>query len=1108
MKWALKQTFLGQVSSFGSMRRLFILCLCLLLAGALVEAQLSGGGSSGSSGVPGKSFTNDSPTPVNGFTLFTSTCAISVAPQYFSLCSSPSCDFTSSNVLCKSPLLLSTGSKSCATPTHVGDWGVTTVLYGACCFENGNCNSLPFVTPWVVGASPSSLFPNSAVPSLIDARSVSIVRRSATEWIALFHFSSRSKLTRTTDGGLTWSTPFFISDLIPPNTLPSGVTLSNVDIDYPSLAIAPDKSVHLAFGARDHSTGMSSVYYVGCPATSACSSSGEWRNATRLFSPIFDEVGGKWKYALSEPKIVVDDTYVHIVFDDTQPESTTRLDGIFYRVCNRSTNCDSTGDFSSPGAPDILNGVNEGYPHSPSIAMDETGGLHVSYLDASGVFYSRFFPQQFSQPWTVAQLVISGSAFSPPSISSGSDRVMITTSGANVARIFLCDSDECTTAGTSLPDWDDVSEKFTALNGVSSPTALVGMLSPSDGKKMAVFLTGIVNGKRQVMGQYWDESTSISSGLRLLTLNAFDIGLLGISDSWGSFVATDGELSMVDLLVSPPTGQFVVSSNILDSTNDDPNVSNLSPTSGAWLNSSANPSNQPFSKDVSFSVQDDDPTDLLYASVFLSKTPGGEDFPLAKYANLSKPITGTSCSSSSFLNAVPCTINVSLFKPTLGLVVPNGSYFLVVKAYDSSGGVGVANSSQPIVVTASLTQLLVNNPKDADAWHKQNLSSQVLDFVAQDATFGLKLGLKAKVVNTNTDEEIDLGLVDVASYNDVESTCVKTTSDYSCDIPIGVPAGLPEGKYDLLLYVSEDGMDGVGKTVANMTMDYQSPHITGNSPSGNVSTFPKTISFSLADFSGIDMGKPIQVSINGAPASSSPSCTPSAGIVSSATCTLPVDASSLSLQGTSTSVSVSVSTTDGLGNNGQSSFGFTVGSSPSGGNPSDGGAGGGGGGGGSGGGSGSPIIPSIDDVVTQLPNGDIVINGTGIVIPSQVVDSFNHFSNRVVRSTSDLVEVVGPSAAAIFFGLCTLSGIASDIVFRRVFAKVVAENERQRQRVLRMVLGLIFFILPIFVGWQFSLAIGFIFVVLEVVFFIGAAYLFKILQYYETFGFKPIEAAK
>ncbi len=123
------------------------------------------------------------------------------------------------------------------------------------------------------------------------------------------------------------------------------------------------------------------------------------------------------------------------------------------------------------------------------------------------------------------------------------------------------------------------------------------------------------------------------------------------------------------------------------------------------------------------------------------------------------------------------------------------------------------------------------------------------------------------------------------------------------------------------------------------------------------------------------------------------------------------------------------------------------------------------------------------------------------------MDSFNRFADRVILTASDLVDVTGPSANAIFFGLCTLAGIASDIVFRRVFVKLAGETERQRQRVLRMGLGLVFFALPLAVGFQFGLAVGFIFAVLEVVLFIAAAYLFKVLQYYDTFGFKPIGPA-
>lgn len=1087
----------------------FLVVVGLLLAG-VVAAQTSTPGGGGSVGVIG-TLLNDSPTPINGFTLFSLQCILSNAPQRLVVCSSSPCTESSVDALCVSSNTLA-NSKSCAVPSPVSHWGFTIDVVGACCSQDGTCQPSKAGLPWNVGAAPSSVIALSSLPSNWDARSSLMVRRSSTEWVGAAMVNNRLRIEQSLTAGASWGSSFFVSSLIPTSPLLFGVAPGDMVADHPSLAIAPDKSVHLVFMVRDASSGMGTVYYSRCSASSNCGVVSGWQPATALIDPSLDvdPASGKWKYAFGKPKMVVDAQSVHVVFDDTQVESPLRFDGIFYKTCLHSSGCDSFSDFFSAGpSPDILNAVSfGGYPRNPMIAEDASGGIHVSFLDGQGILYTRLLSLSPAE-WLDPVVVNDDLPLSAPSLSWGGDSILITSMSGSSIRSFRCASNECLDS-SSVPDFVESSVDLRQLSSLSGLSPVIGLLSPSDGSKAAFLSTAIVNNVRQVVGLFWDDDSSFSTGTRVLTSSVADVRLAGVSDVVGLFNISSGSSSMLDLSVVSGANAYWLSSNVLDFSNQSPIISNLIPSPGPWTNvPSPSPSTTAFSKNVSFNVQDGDADDALYASVFLAVSPDGEDYPLVKWANIKTAagVVSSACASSSnppFTIPSPCTIALSLFSPQTGLAIPSGEYYVVVKVLDTAGGIDSA-SSGPIAVKASASNLLVSKPLPNEVWFQKNPSQHVVDFVTKDATFAQSLGLHI-LAKDNAGNSEDFGVVSVATFNSTASSCIKpSVADYSCDTPIGIPSTLPEGVYDLVLYVKEDGILTANHTVPNMTLDFQAPHTTSFSPSGNVGSFPTAISFTLTDFSGVNAAGNIEVRVNGVLLSGSPSCSPSSGIVPSVNCSVSFDPSIVSLQGSSTPLNVEVSSEDGLGNEGSTSFGFTVGQpAPPGdgpGPPSN---------GPTGGPTGGPvnIIPSLDDLVTPTDDGGFGINGTGIVIPGQVVDSFNRFSDRVILTASDLVEVTGPSANAIFLGLCTLAGIASDIVFRRIFAKLAGEMQRQRQRVLRMALGLVFFVLPLGVGFSFSLAVGFIFAVLEVVLFIAAAYLFKILQYYDTFGFKPIGPAQ
>ncbi len=1078
------------------MRGAFVIIFGILLLGGWAHAQSPGGGGTG---VEIKTLENDSPTPLHGFTLFSGNCMTSGVPKQLFVCDSLPCNSSSSSLVCASPLTLGS-SKTCVSPASISYWGTHPGVNGTCCTKNGSCTLLTTSSPWEVGVFPSSSISNMSLTGVADFRSFQLVRRSSSEWIALAYNGVRPSIIRTTNAGSTWSTPFLLSDLVFPSVLP--VNMGTVNITHPALALSPDGSVHLAFTVMDPSNGMSAVYYSKCLSSNSCASSSMWASATPIVDPsltvhLVDGVE-KWKYAFGQPKMVADASSVHIVFDDTQPESVSRINGIFYKTCLFSTGCQTVADFTSPGAPDILNGFQDGgYSHHPSLARDIFGKLHVVYASNSGLYYTRF--DSFSMvEWAVPQSIILGPNYSFPFISTGSDTVSVTARrGANPVA-FVCRSGNCTNFSVPISLWDDETASLSPLASIFSLSDVIGVASPSAGGKMAFFSTGMVNGLRQLVGLFVDSDFSSSESVHFLSNNPNNTFFLGASDIMGAFAASGTGMSMVDLVSNYSNFDYVVSSDILDYSNSNPILSSLSPDEDAsWENPASNPATTTFAKTISFSILDPDAGDSLYASVFLSANPNGEDFPLMKYVNLLNPAggLGVSCPFNAGTGAYDCVVSVPLFTPLVGLLAPNGNYHLVVKAYDSGGGSDSISSAGIIQLTSSKINFLVNKPSTGEKWSTQDVAQHVLGFQAQQATFAQTLGVSVFILNPITSSTVDFGTIDVATYNATDPSCTHSSGDYNCTIPIGIPSGIGEGVYDLVLNVSEDGLQSVSHVVANMTFDFSSPHLTSHSPSGVQSSFPSQLTFTLSDFSGIDAGKPISVFINGAPSSSPPDCSPPSGIVGSVTCTVPFNANNLSFQSSSTSLLIEVSSTDGLGNSGQDSFSFIVNqpipnisvfdnSSIIGG-----------------------IISPIDGLVAQDENGNIIVKGTGIIIPNQIIDSFNNFSNRLVLSASDLVDVTGPSANAIFIGLCTLAGIASDMVFRRIFGRVVADTQGQRQRVIRMSLGLVFFSLPALVGWQFGLAIGFIFALMEVVLFIGAAYLFKILQYYETFGFKPIGPA-
>jgi hypothetical protein len=293
-----------------------------------------------------------------------------------------------------------------------------------------------------------------------------------------------------------------------------------------------------------------------------------------------DSVAGKWKYSFGNPKMVVDGESVHVVFDDTQPESPSRFDGIFYKTCLHSSGCDSFGDFLSDGpSPDILNSVSfGGYPRSPMMVQDADGGIHVSFLDEEGILYTnRSTPS--SNPWPTPITVMSGHVLTPPSLSWGDDAILITSQSGSDIFAARCGAGACLDA-SSTPLFEAIDADLSSLGALSGLSSVVGSLSPSDGDKVAFLTTSVSKGIRQVVGLFWDESSSFSTGVRYLTSSLSDVKWMGFSSAGGHFLSSLGSTSMTDVSVISGTNAFVLSSNVLDFSNTSPVLSNLSEHGG------------------------------------------------------------------------------------------------------------------------------------------------------------------------------------------------------------------------------------------------------------------------------------------------------------------------------------------------------------------------------------------------------------------------------------------------------------------------------------------------------------------------------------------------
>lgn len=1050
------------------------------------------GGFDGSGSVAVATTTSNSPVPIGGFVSFDLSCASGVFTRGL-VCDSPSCNF-STPPICLSNFS-SLGSHACAYPTTPNDWGFHFQISSACCDTAGACGLIAKTNPWLVGVTPHSTITSMSSSLSRDPRGIVLVQRTPARWVGVFDSPQGASIVSTTNSGFTWSTPILIKSLFSQGLLPSGVLLSNVQVVNPVVAMGPS-SVVVAVEVFDASSSprKSNIYFLECASTS-CTSASSWSVPTPILDPLVTESnpGGAnsvWRYAFAAPKMVVTNSgWAHVVFDDSTTDPALRIQGIFHRYCSLPGGCDSSDAWSSsPSGVDLLNDTHNGYPRSPHVSVN-SAGLFVTWVDyassgnpSSDAVMVAHYRDDLSS-WSTPSVVGSGAPSVLPWISASNNRVLLSVLRGGVPIIWECDAGCLAVPGTPV-DWDDVSSSFAGLLNLSSVSEVLAIVSPFDSSDAVALSTGQLSGNRQLFGVYSRNGSSTS--LRRLSTSNLSFSLKGVSDLAGA--NWWGVPRSLQWAGSTASGGEFYSSGIFAGTNVSPLLNVTSPVAPtSWTTTSLSPYNQP----VSFTVQDSDSGDGLYASVYFGLSPGERTYVLRDWVDLRADINGSpdSCTGTTFVTQQSCTLNLPLYSPATSVLAPNGNYFVVVVLRDSFGNEVSDSTSGPVTFSLPHGNMTIFSPLSNAFWTGPTVRQ--LRVGMSQPLFAQTLDVRFS--GTSAGSTFTWPVLPVAAYGNVFSPCTQTGADYNCTFSIVPTSSIAEGVYSLDVSSRADGVTGLARTVANVTIDFVGPRFQSFSPQGTVSTRPSAVSFSLVDFSPVPAAPLVQ--INGQ--SVSPSCT---FTPTGASCSAGLPSGVVSGP-----VTVNVAAVDAPGNSSSLAFSFTVeGNSP----PTTGSTTGGGDSGGSGSGSGGgpgKIIPRVEDVITHDNEGNVLVNGTPVVIPRTIVETVGSFSKNVVTATSNLVDVVGPSAHAIFLGLCVIAGLASDVVFRRVFSKIRADTYKQRERLVRALLAGIFFIIPLTVGWSFSLVAGFIFTVMEIVGFVAAAYAIKILQYYDTFGYKTIQ---
>ncbi|MDP2666177.1 MAG: hypothetical protein Q8P05_01590 [Candidatus Diapherotrites archaeon] len=1016
------------------------------------------------------SFTNDSPSPMGGFTSFQAVCPEEGAFQTLVVCDSLPCSRTTSS-LCTSggslsPILSCSGP---ATPAHLG-WAP---VYGACCnLATGTCAPLPNSSR-VVGFEQYLVSGGTMVLPDQDFRQSKVIHLGSGSLLVAYETTQGAMLRRTDDGGASFSPPFPLSTLITKDALPANLELGSVTPRHPALARTPNGNSHLVFSLVDNTNGKSAIYYSQCPSSRACTSGSDWSKAISIVNPLVATENGRWRYSFSQPKLVVRGDALHVMFDDAQSNLVTRLQGIFHYACAAFADCTATHVNWIPPSdgPDILVGGGNGNPRSPTLALSSDGALVAGWVDypvpggvgSTMLYFAQFDPA--ANEWTIPHAILPASGnFVEPILDFGGGVWFMGARQGNNAVGWECASN-CTRT-----IWNGVAQAYgegleeVAIHGlVTHPNSrtrlhlLTG--KPSDRNPMSIFAS--LDGQNTVISP-----RSISGP------DAQALILTGLSDG---MTASSGDETF--FFTAHRDGiAYLYSSDALDETNVQPRVTVTHPASPAqWVR--PGDITTTYNENVSFLAQDGD-SEEGYVSIFLSPNPGELTYPLIEHAPLSHWQNSGGlgiCAGTDFSISQPCRVDVTLYAPSSGAVAPDGEYYVVMRLQDSDGGESIDSSANPIRLDVSALSLQVHDPLPNSSWGGTNPHSFRMSLF--DSSFAGTLDVMVAFFSPDG-HPFELASFPVADHRGVKTGCTGTRSLYSCTIPFTPSPDLKEGKYDLVVTAREDGRENAVQLLEDVVLDYIGPEIVNPFPSGVIESPVTSLSFTLTDFSIPQLQT---VRMGGSALSSS--CVEGGGDKPSILCTIP-------LSTPTTGGELVVETMDGLGNERTHTFSFSL--------P---------------GGSVTTPPPSERPIFSGVfrfdEEGNLVLVGTPLYIPRTVVDAIFGGIRALVLFTSNLIAIAGPMAFAIFIAFCALAGIGSDNLYRQVHQQgVIPFSQQQRERVIRTVLAGIFMGLPLFIGLFLSLAMGFIFAIIEFAGFIGATYLVKMLQYWEHVGYAKIVPPK
>ncbi len=1038
--------------------------------------------------------------PANGFAQFNATCNSLINPwQQLIVCNGTSpCLPSSPSILCSSPFV-SNGSPSCSTviPNRIG----LVPFSASCCNVQGSCAPISITLPLVVGVTANLIGTSDSFSA--EMKSQHVYRFSNSGILAALSNQGYYSIHSSANNGVTWPTTLNFIGAISPANLPGGESSFKISqLDFTTFSNGRPAVIFALEGATSNN---SSIFYSQCTASSNCGSIGNWTTPIPILNPLLTTSQSSpqlYTHLFSNPDLeLASANALHVLFYDASPGS-NRIPGIFHYYC--VANCTNMIGWNSPSNGSFGSDVTHGLSviaSDPELAVSGAT-VHALWKDNSRFFYSSY--DAVSDSWLLNNAT--GTNYSlgitlptavnyPYYFSGDASKLSLIFKYTLPNGNFQLDGHFCSQGSCETDTkWVRQAElsKFEGRN--------LGQFGPSfSSSGIPYFVFGDVDGSDLQHHLYATHSDWSASGL-------MDLPTFG-SSSTLQFQSIDPQLAFgrTDFLTNEGGNGYLYSvSGLTGASNNAPTISLSAPPASSWTTplQSTSGSVPVFTQNFSFTARDLDAppssAEILYVSIGLGSTSGVIQYPIVSNLNLQQlqnvPTGFAGCgggANAGFAVQQTCTVVATIISPTTQLAIPDGVYYLSARINDLHGGSATSNGGL-ITVNVSAGQFTLTSPTHNQQYVLASASTNLVQFIVSNPLFAQYLRVRLTPAGQSVNvSPITYSIKEYGVLNASACTHNVVSNSFVCAFPLNNSV-LPENSYDLQFELLADGIVDGNANAQNVLVDTQGPHILNGFPSGALAAFPASGSFTLEDYSGVE--NIYSVTLNGNPV---PYTCPTGGATS-------IDCS-VTFSGvnpnSTTNFTVQVISSDGVANDSTASYAFTIPSGPGGPGPGP----------GPGPPDGGPDGPTDNGRVkppklvnVNTDTGDIEVVGTPIVISRNVVESIRRFSNDIRAFANDLVEVTGPSATAIFIGICTLAGIASDTVYRRMFNQVKSADVRRREILIRATLAGVFSLLPLGIGLGISLALGLIFVVLEFVGFAVGWFIIQNFQRAHAFGFTPL----